>query len=250
VLLITGILALSTDHPRATLGVQLALWWGWCAAVFGVYIVVLRRQPLPQHGRRLLMLRVFSRDNRAERLLDTLQARWQLAGPVLEIGGPDLLKLNLDIHEVIAFINFRLHELFQPAAVPADVLARGLHMGLDHEGRFRVNELFCFDTSWKLVVEQLLGLADVVLLDLRGFNKHRGGTAHEVQRLAERGLLPRVVAVHDGSTDWAFFDARVAGRGPTGQALALKVDARDKQALALCLERLLAVADAPPPAAA
>ena len=46
------------------------------------------------------------------------------------------------------------------------------------------------------------------------------------------------------------FDACVAGRGPTGQALAMKVDARDKQALALCLERLLAVADAPPPAAA
>lgn len=246
VLLITGILSLSTDHPRATLGVQLALWSGWCVAVFGVYVLFLRRQPLPQRGRRLLMLRVFSRDNRAERLLDTLQARWQLAGPVLEIGGPDLLKLNLDIHEVIAFINFRLHELFQPAAVPAAVLARSLDLGLDREGRFRVNELFCFDTSWKAVVEQLLGLADVVLLDLRGFNKDRGGTAHEVQRLAERGLLPRVVAVHDGSTDWAFFDARVAGRGPAGQALALKVDARDKQALALCLDRLLAVADAPP----
>ncbi|EHR70067.1 hypothetical protein BurJ1DRAFT_1194 [Burkholderiales bacterium JOSHI_001] len=247
VAMITGFMTLSADHPRATVGVQLALWAAWCVAVFAVYVIALRRQALPQHGRRLLMLRVFSKDNRAERLLDTLQARWQLAGPVMEIGGPDLVKLNLDIHEVIAFLNFRLHELFQPAAVPAEVLARSLHLDLDREGRFRVNELFCFDTSWKAVVEQLLGLADVVLLDLRGFNRDRGGTAHEVERLADRGLLPRVVAVHDGSTDWAFFEGRVAGRGPDGQALALKVDARDKQALARCLDGLLAVADASPP---
>jgi hypothetical protein len=245
VVVITGFLAVSADHPRMTTDLQLVLWLGWNLAVLGVYVLALRLQPLPRHGRRLLMLRVFSNDKRAERLLDTLQARWQLAGPVLEIGGPDLVKLNLDIHEVIAFVNFRLHELFQPAAVPTDVLARSLDLGLDHEGRFRVNELFCFDTSWKAVVEQLLGLADGVLLDLRGFGPARGGTAHEVERLADRGLLPRTVVVFDGHTDWSEFHRRVAGRGPAEQTLALKVDARDPRALTQILDRLMVVADEP-----
>jgi hypothetical protein len=243
VVLITGFMVLSADDPRATAPVQLALWAGWTLAVIGVYAWVLHRQPLPRHGRRLLVLRVFSKDRHAERLLDALQARWLLAGPVLQIGGPDLVKLNLDIHEVIAFVNFRLHELFQPAAVPADLLARSLDLGLDHEGRFRVNELFCFDTSWKAVVEQLLSLADVVLLDLRGFGPARGGTAHEVERLADRGLLPRVVVVFDEHTDWPEFQRRVAGRGPAHQALALKVDARDRQALHAITQGLLTVAD-------
>lgn len=243
VVLITGFMVLSADDPRATAPVQLGLWLGWVLAVVGSYALVLRRQPLPRHGRRLLMLRVFSPDRRAERLLDAVQARWQLAGPVLQIGGPDLVKLNLDIHEVIAFVNFRLHELFQPAAVPAEVLDRSLDLGLDHEGRFRVNELFCFDTSWKVVVEQLLDLSDVVLLDLRGFGPARGGTAHEVERLADRGLLPRVVVVFDEHTDWPEFQRRVAGRGPAHQAPALKVDARDRQALHAITQGLLTVAD-------
>ena len=245
VVLITGLLVLAADAPSVTAPLQLGFWLGWVLAVVGTYAWVLRRQPLPRHGRRLLMLRVFSPDRRAERLLDAVQARWQLAGPVLQIGGPDLVKLNLDIHEVIAFVNFRLHELFQPAAVPAEVLARSLDLGLDHEGRFRVNELFCFDTSWKAVVEQLLDLSDVVLLDLRGFGPARGGTAHEVERLADRGLLPRVVVVFDEHTDWAEFQRRVAGRGPSHQTLAQKVDARDRQALQAITQGLVAVADGP-----
>lgn len=52
------------------------------------------------------------------------------------------------------------------------------------------------------MVEQLLDLSDVVLLDLRGFGPARGGTAHDVERPADRGLLPRVVVVFDEHTDW------------------------------------------------
>ena len=242
-LIVVAVLVLATDSPRATPAVQGALLVGWAALVAGAYAVTLWRQPSPRRGRRLLMLRVFSHDRKAERLLDAVQARWQLAGPVLEIGGPDLVLLNLDIEEFIRFVTFRLHELFQPAAVAGEVLAHSLDLAPDREGRFRVNELFCFDTSWKAIVEQLLGLADVVLLDLRGFNRDRGGTAHEVERLGERGLLPRVVAVGDAHTDWAFFDSRVAGRGPAGQALARRVDASDPQALQQCLDALVERAD-------
>lgn len=244
-LLLAALAVIAMDKPSATPAFKFFLLLAWVAAFVAAYVAVLRRHPCPQKGRRLLMLRVFSRDHRAERLLDTLQSRWQLAGPVLEIGGPDLVKLNLDINEFIKFATFRLHELFQPSAVPADVLAHSLDLGLDREGRFRVNELFCFDTSWKAVVEQLLAIADVVLLDLRGFNDKRSGTSHEVERLAARSLLPRVVAIGDAHTDWAYFDRRVAAAGPA-QALALRVDSAAPRALEQCLERLLQVANAIP----
>lgn len=85
------------------------------------------------------------------------------------------------------------------------------------------------------------------LLDLQGFCRDRGGTAHEVERLADRGLLQRDV-VFDEHTDWHEFTRR-GGRGPTDRALALNVnvdmdvEARDKRALQQIIERLLAVAD-------
>jgi hypothetical protein len=242
-LVIVTALVVATDAPAATPGVQSGLWLGWTALIIGAYVWALHRQRCPRKGRVLLMLRVFSRDRKAERLLDALQARWQLAGPVLEIGGPDLVLLNLGSEEFIHFATFRLHELFQPAAVPHELLARSLDLGLDREGRFRVNEVFCFDTSWKAVVEQLLSLADVVLLDLRSFDRQREGTTHEVERLAERGLLASVVALGNRDTDWDHFELRVRGHGPAEQALALKVDADDPHALARCLERLVALAD-------
>ena len=241
--MLTGLLVLAADDPQVTPGLQLALYAGWMGATAGAYALMLQRQPCPQAGRRLLMLRVFSKDRKAERLLDAIQSRWQLAGPVLEIAGPDLAKLNLDLTEFIHLVNFKLHDLFQPGEAAPEALAASLDLALDHEGRFRVNEVFCFDTSWRGVVEQMMGLADAVLLDLRGFTEQRRGTAHEVHRLAALGLLPRVVALGDSATDWSYFEHCVAQHGP-GPGLALKIEAADPDALAACLDRLVEIADA------
>lgn len=246
--MISGVLMLAVDDPRATLGLRIATYAGWMGVTAGAYAWMLQRQPCSQVGRRLLMLRVFSKDRRAERLLDAIQSRWQLAGPVLEIAGPDLAKLNLDLTEFIHLVTFKLHDLFQPGEAPPEVLEASLDLALDHEGRFRVNEVFCFDTSWRGVVEQLMLLSDAVLLDLRGFTEQRKGTAHEVHRLAALGLLPRVVALGDTGTDWSYFEHCVAQHGP-GPGLALKLESADRDALASCLDRLVEVADAARPGA-
>lgn len=129
--------------------------------------------------------------------------------------------------------------------MPEELLERSLDLGLDREGRFRVSELFCFDTSWKAVVEQLLGLADAVLLDLRGFVPARTGTAHELRRLAEWRLLPRVVAIRDQGTDWDFVRACVVGDGQGEESFALVIDAGEEGATRRCLDTLIAVADQP-----
>jgi hypothetical protein len=213
----------------------------WIAAPFVAYAVVLRLQPAPRSARSLLVLRVFSHDAKAERMLDALQTRWRFAGPVLQIGGPDLATLNLDLYEFVKLVTFRLHDLVQPRGLPDDAFAASLDLAADREGRFRVNEVYCFDSSWKNMVERLMAMSDAIVLDLRGFTAQRGGTTHEVVRLAALGVLDRVVAVTDAQTDWRHFEASVAAGGP-GAAPAARVDAGAPQALDACLAGLYAAA--------
>ena len=243
--LLAGILVLAADDPNANSGVKAALFAGWLGLTASAYGWTLRSQPAPRAGRRLLMLRVFSRDRRTERLLDAIQSRWRLAGPVLQIAGPDLVRLNLDLHEFIHLVSFRLHEMFQPAAVPRETLAASLDLAPDREGRFRVNEVFCFDSSWRTVLDHLLDMADAVLLDLRGFGETRKGTAHEVRRLAALGLMPKVVALGDRDTDWSFFGRCVAEAAAVVNSPP-EVDTASPEALQQCLDRLLDIADSRP----
>lgn len=240
---VAALLMLIADDPRARTPALVLVYAGWLGASLAAYVGALALQPCPQMARSLLMLRVFSRDKRAERLLDALQSRWRLAGPVLEIGGPDLAKLNLDLHEFIMFVTFRLHELLHPRGVPQVEFIASLDLAADREGRFRVDEVFCFDTSWHAMVERLIGLSDAVLLDLRGFDAKRAGTTHELLRLAALGRLGRVVAVHDAHTDWAHVERTVAAVGASASALRVRIDAADAQALDRCLSELLQIAD-------
>jgi hypothetical protein len=240
---VAALLMLQADDPRTGAPTVALLYAGWLGLSLAAYVAALALQPCPQMARSLLMLRVFSRDARAERLLDALQSRWRLAGPVLEIGGPDLAKLNLDLHEFIMFVTLRLHELLHPRGVPQAEFIASLDLAADREGRFRVDEVFCFDSSWHAMVERLIGLSDAVLLDLRGFDVKRAGTTHELVRLAALGRLGQVVAVHDAHTDWAHVERTVAAVGASASALRVRVDAADAQALDRCLSELLKIAD-------
>jgi hypothetical protein len=68
----------------------------WVTLTIGAYIVVLRR---------------------SDRLLDQVQTGWRYAGPVLQIGGPDLARLNINPYEFALFLGMRTHQLFLPGEV-------------------------------------------------------------------------------------------------------------------------------------
>jgi hypothetical protein len=140
------------------------------------------------------------------------------------------------------FLAGRLHELFLPEAASDDQLRSRLRLAADREGRFRVNEVFCFNTAWRSTVEQLMHLSDVIVLDLRGFSRQREGTGYEVGLLARAGLLARVVAVRDAATQWA--DVETLVREAHSDAAGLVSVTEDVGADAL-LERLVAVAAEP-----
>jgi hypothetical protein len=200
------------QHPAWTALMLLA----WVGATVGAYVLALGPKPHAGPAPQLLMLRVFSNDTRHHDLLDVVQGRWRLLGPVHQIGGPDMVAMNVDPHEAMKFLTNRLHELFLPTGIGlADLQAR-LSTQPDKEGRFRINEVFCFNTAWQATVVQLMQLSDVVLLDVRGMSDNRHGTGFEIDQLASRGLLRRVLAVGNAQTNWLHVDelVRKAGQQP------------------------------------
>jgi hypothetical protein len=111
----------------------------------------------------------------------------------------------------------------------------------DREGRYRINEVFCFNTAKRSTVEQSMRLSDVIVLDVRGLTADREGTGFEIGRLAHGGLLPRVVAVGDDATDWRHVDrlVRAGGQDPARLRRLTASEARSSDRL---FEQLLQVA--------
>jgi hypothetical protein len=207
----------------------------WVALTVGAYIVVLRASPWPAGACSLLVLRVFSHSRRSDRLLDKVQTSWRYAGPVLQIGGPDLARLNINPYEFALFLGMRTHQLFLPGEVTKERLLSGLDLAPDREGRFRIAEVFCFDSAWRSTVQALIETSDAILLDLRGFGPQREGTAFELAQLASRGRLDRTVVVGDATTDWCYFEALAGSEAKS----IVRLDAQGRNLVDSCIAALL-----------
>nr|WP_295077782.1 hypothetical protein [uncultured Roseateles sp.] len=218
-----------------------ALLLAWLGGTVASYALALGPKPDLGQGPQLLMLRVFSSDSRRHDLLDLLQGRWRFVGAVHQIGGPDMVAMNVDPYELMKFLANRLHELFLPTGISRGELQARLLTQPDKEGRYRINEVFCFNTAWQATVVQLMQCSAAIVLDLRGMTKHRAGTGFEIKQLAQLGLLHRVVAVGGRDTDWLHVDLllREAGQQPA----ALQRLSEEEGSLAADLfTRLLSVA--------
>jgi hypothetical protein len=207
----------------------------WVALTIGAYIVVLRATPWPAGACSLLVLRVFSPNRRSERLLDQVQTGWRYAGPVVQIGGPDLARLNINPYEFALFLGRRTHQLFLPSEVTKERLHSGLDLAPDREGRFRIAEAFCFDSAWQSTVRTLIETSDTILLDLRGFGPQRAGTGFELAQLASLGRLDRTVVVGDATTDWSYFETLAGSEAKS----ITRLDAQKPNLADACIAALL-----------
>lgn len=149
----------------------------------------------------LLVLRVFQQDAAVETLFDRVIERWRLAGNTVLIAGTDLISRTLDPDDLFTFLGGRLGERF--IATPAQVPQRLAEFDLqpDPDGRYRVNECYCFDGTWQAALVALVQRADVVLMDLRGFQAKNAGCRHELGVLSQEANVQRVVLLHDERTD-------------------------------------------------
>ena len=178
-----------------------------------LYVGLIRLMRAPPARVRLLLLRVFSADQRGEKLLDELAYRWRFVGPIFMIGGPDMARASIDPGEAAKFLRGQFEDDFIRDAEVLESKAVNLDDLPDPDGRFRVNEFFCRADMWKQVVQRLMTLSDTILLDLRGYTPQREGTGFEIALLARLGVLGRTVLVMDASTDRAAVASRMAEGG-------------------------------------
>jgi hypothetical protein len=185
-------------------------------ALFGRLLgLALRRAvPLPRPpARTLLVLRVFGDTARSEALFDRLASRWRWFGPVTMIAAPDVVARTVDPGDFLRFAAGDIASSF--VTTPEDLQRRlaTLDTAPDPDGRYRVNEFCCRDSSWQATVVQLIERADAVVMDLRGYGPQRAGCAFELGELARRRHSARVVLLVDASTVREHLDAQLSAAG-------------------------------------
>lgn len=183
--------------------------------LFPLFTLLMRPALQPRHHPpTLLLLRVFRGDRGIEALFDQVVERWRYSGNTLLIAGKDLALRNLEPDELFGFLSGHLRERFINDNTRLQQVLSSLDLSSDPDGRYRVNEFFCFDNTWKMVLEALVDKADRVLMDLRAYSADRAGCSHELSVLADKAHLKKLVILFDADTDktsaeWLLADSRL-----------------------------------------
>ncbi|MBS1140539.1 MAG: hypothetical protein H6R13_1992 [Proteobacteria bacterium] len=174
----------------------------WAMQRLGV-VRLAENRPVPT----LLLLRVFGYTARTERLFDRVAARWRLIGPVTMIAAPDVTARTIDAGDYLRWLTGRIDELFVTSRPGLDARLASLDLRPDPDGRYRLNEFCCRDSTWQATVVELMLRADAVIMDVRGITSARRGCEFELQQLAQRLPPQRLVLVVDEQTDKAILQA-------------------------------------------
>ncbi len=162
-------------------GIALLLPLAWIPLVMTLNA---RRQRPPGRAPTLLVLRVFQHDAQVQALFDHVIERWRLSGNTVLIAGTDLADRTLDGDDIFTFLDGALASRFIRSAAEVAPRVAGFQLAPDADGRYRVNECYCHDTTWQDALHALVRASDVVLMDLRGFQTHNAGCAYELGTLA------------------------------------------------------------------
>ncbi len=208
--------------------------WLWIPAGLGMIGLWLKTPAGPPT---LLVLRVFQRDAQVEQLFDRVVERWRLTGNTVLIAGTDLMSRTLDPDDLFTYLNGGLAGRFIASEDEVDQRLGELDLAPDPDGRYRVNECYCFDTTWRAALGALVQQSDVVLMDLRGFRPENRGCRYELGVLVRAPHLRRVVLLHDADTAREAADEDIAG-APAGRFRWLAVR-RMNQAMAAKVLRAL-----------
>jgi len=236
-------------HLSTTYGLRgIAAGIGAFAAYRISVALVLLSLPNPNRDapkKRLLLLRVFGYQARTETLFDRVAQQWRFHGPVQMIAGVDLAMRTADAGDMLAFVGGRLDERYITTVDDVGRRLGGLDVERDPDGRFRVNEVYCRDDTWRSTLQALLDSTDVVLMDLRSFSGANAGCVFELDQLVARLPPEKIVFVYDKSTDLRLLGSCLAdgwqrgGRGAGGPISCVRVERNSWSELQLLMRRLL-----------
>jgi hypothetical protein len=187
--------------------------WLWIPLPFGL---LRSSMAPPADPPTLLVLRVFQHDAQVEKLFDQVIERWRLTGNTVLIAGTDLISRTLDPDDLFTYFSGHLADRFVADTARLSRQLAELDLLPDPDGRYRVNELYCFDTTWQAALAALVQRAHVVLMDLRGFQPNNLGCRHELGVLAHAANLTRVVVLHDAATAREVAESDI-GQAPAGR---------------------------------
>ena len=179
-------------------------------AAFGAYkvtvqVLLTRQAARPgEQSPELLLLRSFSIGHRAEHLFDALEKHWRRVGSIQMIAGYDLAARTVEPHEFLDFLTGKLTRRFIDSEATLERRVREKDVRPDRDGRFRVNDFFCYDDTWRMTFSRLSRTSSVVLMDLRGFSRANAGCVFEIQELFATVDLAEVLFVVDRATDETF----------------------------------------------
>ncbi len=162
----------------------------------------------------LLVLRVFQKDAQVEALFDRVIERWRHTGNTVLIAGTDLISRTLDPDDLFAFINRQLAGRFIASEAEIPQRIAGFDLRPDPDGRYRINECYCFDATWQAALRALVEKSDVVLMDLRGFKPENRGCRFELGVLAEAPDVRKVVLLYDAHTAKDAAESDIAAAPP------------------------------------
>ena len=160
-----------------------------------------RRRMSQTSAKRMLLLRVFSRTALRSGLLDLLDDSWRRVGRIDLVVGVDLAIRTLSAAALANVLLGRTHHQFVRTASDVQQRLSVLPSGPAFDWRYPLNELHCLPDVWQRVVSRLARDADVVLMDLRGFQEANRGAAYELSLLLQEVPLGRVVLLTDRNTD-------------------------------------------------
>jgi hypothetical protein len=161
----------------------------------------LRNSSSLQSGRTLLLLRVFGFSRRSHQLLDDVGRYWRYVGPIRLLGGTDLAFSTINPREFLEFLNGRLTRSFINGQEDLEMRLEDRVATPDPDGRYRVEDFYCHENTWRFAVSSLARKADAVLMDLRGFQWTNQGCIFEIEQLIAWVSLGRVVILSDERTD-------------------------------------------------
>lgn len=149
----------------------------------------------------LLLLRVFGHRRRSRKLLDQLSQRWRFLGPINLIGAPDVASTNLEPDELIQFWGGQGQDMFVSSHEELHRRLENIDDTPDPDGRFRINDFFCYENTWRETVRALANTTDAILMDLRGFGPENRGCEFELGLLITDVPLNKTMLLIDASTD-------------------------------------------------
>ena len=198
----------SHSHLGARSAQLLLLWLAW--PIGWRLIKPLLKPAMPPSN--LLLLRVFESERDVRALYHRVVDRWRFIGTVSLIAGTDLALDTLEPGELFDFLGGSLPRRYIGNTRELHRRLRDVDRGADPDGRYRVTDFYCYDSTWRSALTVLVRKADAVLMDLRRMRSTNQGCLYELSVLRQATHLNTIVLLTDARTDWQAVEAVL---GPT-----------------------------------